>query len=186
MLFFSYPIFSAPCRKFRKFCLLRGFYNGGLWRKIFWSIHKLVIRLTQQLYCTIIFYIRDSWATLELYPVYLRMALIFTDLLTGIQFNHVHCKKPVNINGRVGKSSDCRAGGQWFKSWHPTSAEICMWGRWLAAILAIIHWQRCCTIGESQGTYVMYTSAKCESRQNPLWLWNPEETSPEVQNRGFR
>ena len=22
-------------------------------------------------------------------------------------------------------------------------------------------------------------------RQNPLWLWNPEETSPEVQNRGI-
>ena len=21
-------------------------------------------------------------------------------------------------------------------------------------------------------------------RQNPLWLWNPEETSPEIQNRG--
>ena len=21
-------------------------------------------------------------------------------------------------------------------------------------------------------------------RQNPLWLWNPEEMSPEIQNRG--
>ena len=27
-------------------------------------------------------------------------------------------------------------------------------------------------------------SAKKRIRQNPLWLWNPEETSPEIQNRG--
>ena len=39
--------------------------------------------------------------------------------------------------GRVGSTSDCRAGGRWFKSQHPTSAEIRMWGRRLAAMLAL-------------------------------------------------
>ena len=39
--------------------------------------------------------------------------------------------------GRVGSTSDCQAGGWQFKSWHPTSAETCMWGRWLAAMLAL-------------------------------------------------
>ena len=38
---------------------------------------------------------------------------------------------------RVGSASDCRAGGQWFKSQHPTSAETRMWGRRLAAMLAL-------------------------------------------------
>ena len=38
--------------------------------------------------------------------------------------------------GRVVRASDCRAGGRRFKSWHPSSAETCMWGRRLAAM----HW----------------------------------------------
>ena len=32
--------------------------------------------------------------------------------------------------------------------------------------------------------YITFASAKTQIRQNPLWLWNPEETSPEIQNRG--
>ena len=40
-------------------------------------------------------------------------------------------------NGLVGSTSDCQAGGQQFKSWHPTSAETCMWGRQLAAMQAL-------------------------------------------------
>ena len=40
-------------------------------------------------------------------------------------------------SGRVGSASDCRAGGRWFKSQHPTSAETHMWGRRLAAMLAL-------------------------------------------------
>ena len=39
--------------------------------------------------------------------------------------------------GRVGSTSDCRAGGRRFKSWRPTSAETHMWGRRLAAMLAV-------------------------------------------------
>ena len=39
--------------------------------------------------------------------------------------------------GRVGSASDCRAGGRRFKFRHPTSAETCMWGRRLAAMLAL-------------------------------------------------
>ena len=39
--------------------------------------------------------------------------------------------------GRVGSASDCRAGGRQFKSQHPTSAETRMWGRRLAAMLAL-------------------------------------------------
>ena len=39
--------------------------------------------------------------------------------------------------GRVGSASDCRAGGRRFKSQHPTSAETRMWGRQLAAMLAL-------------------------------------------------
>ena len=45
--------------------------------------------------------------------------------------------------------------------------------------------QMCHTRGESQGTYNHICLCKVWIRQNPLWLWNPEETSPEVQNRGI-
>ena len=41
----------------------------------------------------------------------------------------------------------------------------------------------CSTRGGSQGMYITFASAM-RTRQNPLWLWNPEETSPEIQNRG--
>ena len=39
--------------------------------------------------------------------------------------------------GRVDSVSDCRAGGRRFNSRHPTSAERRMWGRRLAAMLAL-------------------------------------------------
>ena len=38
----------------------------------------------------------------------------------------------------------------------------------------------CSTRGGSWGMYITFTSAMW-IRQNPLWLWNPEETSPEIQ-----
>ena len=42
---------------------------------------------------------------------------------------------------------------------------------------------RGCTRGESQDSIVCrWWSRKV---RNPSWLWNPEETSPEVQNRGI-
>ena len=42
---------------------------------------------------------------------------------------------------------------------------------------------RCSTRGISQRMYITFASAKMWTRQNPLWLWNPEEMSPEIQNR---
>ena len=41
--------------------------------------------------------------------------------------------------------------------------------------------QRCSTRGWSQGMYITFDSAT-RMRQNSLWLWNPEETSPEIQS----
>ena len=43
----------------------------------------------------------------------------------------------IHSRGRVGSTSDCRAGGQRFKCRHLTSAETRMWGRRLAAMLAL-------------------------------------------------
>ena len=39
--------------------------------------------LNTKKYCTIIFYIRESRATLEFFPVYLKMLLLFVDIPTG-------------------------------------------------------------------------------------------------------
>ena len=39
--------------------------------------------------------------------------------------------------GRVGSALHCRAGGRRFNSRHTTSAEKLMWGRRLAAMLAL-------------------------------------------------
>ena len=33
--------------------------------------------------------------------------------------------------------------------------------------------------------YIAFAFTKNRKRQNPLWLWNPEEMSPEIQNRGI-
>ena len=42
----------------------------------------------------------------------------------------------------------------------------------------------CSTRGASQGMYNTFVSTMWHIRQNPIWLGNPEETSPEIQNRG--
>ena len=58
----------------------------------------------------------------------------------------------------------------------------CMWGSdW--PHIGHQEFGRCSIRGGSQGMYVMYTSAMW-IRQSPFWLWNPEETSSEIQNRG--
>ena len=41
----------------------------------------------------------------------------------------------------------------------------------------------CSTRDGSQEMYITFAVAM-QIRQNTLWLWNPEETSPEIQNRG--
>ena len=43
---------------------------------------------------------------------------------------------------------------------------------------------KCGTRGGSWEMYITFASTKKQIRQNPLWLWNPEETSPEIHNRG--
>ena len=86
--------------------------------------------------------------------------------------------------GRVGSTSDCRAVGQrlnpgippllkhacdkgdWLLCWHYTPAKVSH-QRWILGNIYHIHLR------------------KVQIRQNPLWLWNPEETSPEVRNRGI-
>ena len=63
----------------------------------------------------------------------------------------------------------------------PTSAGTC--GKWLAVMPAVkmlagvapeVDLREC----------TLHFSPQNEFRTNPSWLWNPEETSPDVQNRG--
>ena len=49
-------------------------------------------------------------------------------------------------------------------------------------MLSIKRLETCRTRGGSQGMYIAFAYA-IQKRQNPLWLGNPEETSPEIQNR---
>ena len=56
--------------------------------------------------------------------------------------------------------------GNWLLCWHYTLAKVSH-QRWI-----------------SGNVYYVYLR-QVRIRQNPLWLWNPEETSPEVQNRGI-
>ena len=69
-----------------------------------------------------------------------------------------------------------------FKSWQP---HLCnsMWGQ---DRLHAGHQEvgKCSTRGGSWGMNITFPSAKKRIRQNPLWLWTPEQTSPEIQNRG--
>ena len=59
----------------------------------------------------------------------------------------------------------CRES-DWLLCWLYTPAEVSH-QRWISG--NIYHIRLC----------------KVPIRQNPLWLWNPEETSPEVRNRGI-
>ena len=56
--------------------------------------------------------------------------------------------------------------GDWLLCWHYTPAKV-LHQRWISG--NVYHVCLC----------IVWI------RQNPLWLWNPEETSPEVQNRGI-
>ena len=66
-------IILSPWVKFRKYVWFWGdqkihiaFCNGCLWENRFWSIKKWRRQISQKYYCTIIFYIRVIWPTLEL------------------------------------------------------------------------------------------------------------------------
>ena len=50
-------------------------------------------------------------------------------------------------------------------------------------MLSIKRSATCSTSGGSQGMCITFAST-VQIRQNPLWLWNQEETSPEIQKRG--
>ena len=56
--------------------------------------------------------------------------------------------------------------GDWLLCWHYTPANV-SYQRWIS------------------GNVYHVRLRTVQIRQNPLWLWNPEETSPEVQNRGI-
>ena len=61
------------------------------------------------------------------------------------------------------KAFNCRAGGRRFKSQHPTSAEIHMWGRRLAAMLALYTGKGVAPeVNLREWIYITYASAKCE------------------------
>ena len=85
---------------------------------------------------------------------------------------------------RVVSTSTCQAGGLWFKSSIiPLLKHACGESDWLLCWLytpAEVSHQRWI----SGNVYHIHLH-KVRIRQNPLWLWNPEETSPEVQNRGI-
>ena len=83
----------------------------------------------------------------------------------------------------VGRASDSQIF--WEHEFESQQPHLCnnMWGQ---------DWQQagrqevgmCSTRGGSEGMYITFASAM-RIRQSPLWLWNPEETSPEIQNRGI-
>ena len=51
-------------------------------------------------------------------------------------------------------------------------------------MLSIKRLATCTTRGGSQEEMYITFASTMWIRQNPLWIWNPEETSPEIQNRG--
>ena len=86
--------------------------------------------------------------------------------------------------GRVVSASTCQAGGLWFKSGilpllKHTCGESDQLLCWLYTLAEVLH-QRWI----SGNVYHVHLS-QVRIRQNPLWLWNPEDTSPEVWNRGI-
>ena len=59
-------------------------------------------------------------------------------------------------------------------------------GKWLAVLPAAK--RSACVVPEVDSENVQYICL-CKKkwiRQNPLWLWNPEETSPEIQKKGYQ
>ena len=86
--------------------------------------------------------------------------------------------------GRVVNTSACQAGGLWFKSSNlPLLKHACGESDWLLywlyTLAEVLH-QRWIS-----GNVYHVCLHKVWIRQNPPWLWNPEETSPEVWNRGI-
>ena len=92
-------------------------------------------------------------------------------------------KKPGRC-GRVVSASACQAGGLWLKSGILSLLKYACGERdwllcWLYTLAEVLH-QRWIA-----GNVYHVCLHKVRIRQNPSWLWNPEETSPEVRNRGI-
>ena len=82
----------------------------------------------------------------------------------------------------VGRASDSQIF--WEHEFESQQPHLCnsVWGQdwWQAGHQEV---SMCSTRSGSWGMYITFASTM-RIRQNPLWLWNPEETSPEIQNRG--
>ena len=68
------------------------------------------------------------------FPIRMASNMFNMNIDQNLVSSWVHFK---SHRGRVGSASDCQTGGWQFKSQYPTSAETCMWGRQLAAMLAL-------------------------------------------------
>ena len=63
-------------------------------------------------------------------------------------------------------------------------AHLVMLGHCQPTMLNVKRLATCSTRGGSREVYITFAST-IQIRQNPLWLWNPEEASPEIQIRGI-
>ena len=134
----------------------------------------------------------NTYSTAQLYLIFGTSALCLNfsnwDLLLGKPWysyilNSAHGKDSLCEPGRCGRVvsvSACQAGGLWFKSGIlPLLKHACGESNQLYTPAEVSH-QRWIS-----GNIYHVCLRKVRIRQNPLWLWNPEETSPEVRNRGI-
>ena len=121
-----------------------------------------------------------------------------------VLLNSMNCDKAQNLNSyqeysifansyilkwssrrsRMGRSSDYRAGGQQFKSWHPT------WNTHVAKVIGcyagIIHWQRCHTRGESQRTYISHMLPPSANKAEPTLALKPRGDITRSPKEGYQ
>ena len=87
--------------------------------------------------------------------------------------------------GPVGSASDCRAGSRQFKSWHPTSAETCMWGRWLAAMLAL-YTGKCVTPEVNLREHISRTPPHSSNKAEPTLALKPRGDVTRSPKQGYQ
>ena len=100
--------------------------------------------------------------------------------LLVIHYERRHTQVRITIQGgQVVSASACQAGGLWFKSGIlPLLKHTCGESNWLLCwlyTLTEVSHQRWIS-----GNVYNVCLCKVRIRQHPLWLWNPEETSPEL------
>ena len=87
--------------------------------------------------------------------------------------------------GRVGSTSDCRAGGWRFKSRHPTSAETRMWGRRLAAMLAL-YTGKCVAPEVNLGQRISCTPLQSSNKAEPTVALKPRGDVTRSPKQGYQ